>query len=111
MIVTMRQDILPRCDRHFASTKFYRFGNPTGAGFKAYQCEVSGCTRAYNSSQGYLDIDEKLGAVADQRQQRCQKDGSPMFLHESEGGAETWRCAQIGCDYSQKFPHQPETQL
>lgn len=108
MIVTMRPGINPRCTRHHTTMKLYQFGEPTGLMMKAYKCDEGGCTRAYNSSQGYFDIVNDSVVLLEKEQQDCHSCELPMYLDAvNPDGAETWRCAQIGCNYAARFAQDP----
>jgi hypothetical protein len=57
MIVAMRDNIKPLCDRHFSLMKLEGFAAQNiQLTFRAYVCKEPGCTRAYNSTIGYHDI-------------------------------------------------------
>jgi hypothetical protein len=87
--------------------KFGKFGDPTSFSMKGYKCEVAGCTRAYNSHFGYFDLVDDRG-LWQKEQQRCPDDDQPMYLEAvNQDGTETWRCAGIGCNYSQQFVQDP----
>ena len=99
MIVTMREDIWPLCDKHMAPTKLTLLQSGTLSA-KAFACSVAGCTRVYNGSLGYFDVMED-GWLAEKYQQKCPQDGSPMFLENVSGKTENWCCAQINCNHRQ----------
>lgn len=108
MIVTMREGIRPLCTTHGSPMKLYKFGDPAGPMFKAFTCEESECTRAYNTSMGYFDIVNDNFRLLDKEQQDCHRDETPMYLERIAGDTEVWLCGQRGCDYSQTFKHQPQ---
>ena len=100
-LVTTRPIIKPLCTRHHAVMIPAEFGELAGVTVQAYRCAQADCTRAYNSSQGYFDLED--GVMLLQMEQRdCPDCGLPMYLRavEAAGGAETWRCAQLGCRQS-----------
>jgi hypothetical protein len=108
MIVTMRPGIKPRCTLHRTAMKLYQFGEPTGLMMKAYKCDEGGCTRAYNSSQGYFDIVNDRVVLLAKEQQDCHSCELPMYLDVvNPDGTETWRCAQIGCNDAAQLMQDP----
>ena len=108
MIVTMRPGIEPLCDKCLCPMTLHLFGEPTSLIVKAFKCGETGCTRAYNSSLGYFDIVNDRYAQQ-KEQQRCSEDETPMYMDAiNPEGIETWSCAQIGCDHSVKFAHDPQ---
>ncbi len=108
MIVTMRPGIEPLCDKCLCPMALAKFGDPTGLTMKAFKCGEKNCTRAYNSSFGYFDIVND-GYLQQKHQQKCLDDGTPMYMDAiSPESIETWRCAQIGCNHSVRFAHNPQ---
>lgn len=108
MIVTMRPGISPKCTQHHVPMKPCRLGEPTGFNMRAYACDVNGCTRAYNSSQGYFDIVNDRFVQQETEQEDCHRCDLPMYLDEvSSDGTEIWRCAQNDCDYSIQLAPNP----
>jgi hypothetical protein len=102
MIVTMRPGIRPLCTDRHKLMNFAQFGEPTQLTVKAYKCDEAGCTRAYNSSLGYFDLVEDRPLMG-KSQQKCPQDDTPVFLESIAGPDDIYRCAQIGCDHSQRF--------
>jgi len=85
-----------------------QFGDPAGLTVKAYKCDERDCTRAYNSSQGYFDIVNDAIVLLEKEQQDCHSCELPMFLDAvNPDGTETWRCAQVGCNYAVQFAQDP----
>jgi len=99
-LVTTRPTIKPLCTRHHAVMTQAELGERTGVTFHAYKCAEAGCTRAYTSSQGYFDLEDGV-MLLQMEQQDCPDCGLPMYLRALQShGAETWRCAQVGCKHS-----------
>ena len=105
MIVTMKENIKPQCDRHFWPMELTGFeATNTRLHFRAYACKAPGCTRAYNSSSGYHDIRMDTGvSFAAQVRRECPDDQTYMFISavNPESGDQTWTCAQVHCDHSE----------
>ena len=100
-LVTTRPTIKPLCTRHHASMSLAEFGEQSGVTIQAYKCAEPACTRAYNSSQGYFDLVDGSTMLLQMEQQDCPDCGLPMYLRSLQAdGAETWRCAQVGCKHS-----------
>lgn len=108
MIVTMRPGISPICTEHHVAMKPCRLGEPTGFNMRAYACDVNGCTRAYNSSQGYFDIVNDRFVQQETEQEDCHRCDLPMYLESVQGQNEIWRCAQVGCNYALQKAYQPQ---
>jgi hypothetical protein len=106
MIVTMRQGIKPLCNQCGRPMKLYQFGEPTGLMMKAYKCD--GCPRAYNPSQGYFDIVNDQLVRLDQEQEDCHSCELPMYLESVVVQNESWRCAQVGCNYGVQKACRPQ---
>jgi hypothetical protein len=84
------------------------FGELGGVTVQAYKCFEAGCTRAYNSSQGYFDIVDGNTMVLQMEQHDCPDCGLPMYLRNWwSDGTETWRCAQVGCKQSSQTATNP----
>ena len=101
MIVTTREGIAPLCDKHRKPMTFSEFRGGS-FGMRAFACIVDGCTRAYNTSSGYLDVVD--GRIALQKeQQRCPEDSTAMFLESvatsEKRPIEFWRCGQTNCTH------------
>ena len=97
MIVTMREGIAPLCDKHRSPMKLSRYEGDS-LGMNAFACTSPGCTRAYNTSSGYLDVvDGRI--LLQKEQQLCPEDGTAMFLEfvSPPKSVEHWRCGQINC--------------
>jgi len=105
MITTMRHDINPLCDDHHEPMRLkgLESGNLTA---KAFVCLLPNCSRAYNGSLGYFDVTQD-GWLAEKWQQKCPKDGHPMFLESISSEGENWRCAQVNCDHAQLMVDSP----
>ena len=105
MIVTMRDNIKPLCDRHFSAMELTGFeATNIQLRFSAYVCKNPGCTRAYNSSQAYHDINMNTGvSFTDQVRRQCPDDQTFMFISgvNRDSGEQTWTCAQVHCDHSE----------
>lgn len=74
--------------------------------FSAFQCQEPGCSRYYNLIHGYFGIKaEKISRQDSQR--HCRHEGAPMYLSTGpEGdGLVTYRCAQLGCDGTDRGPN------
>ena len=100
-LVTTRPTIKPLCTRHHAIMILAEFGELDGISVQAYKCGEADCTRAYNSSQGYFDLVDGSTMLLQMEQQDCPDCGLPMYLRALQAdGAETWRCAQVGCKQS-----------
>ena len=100
MIVTMRPGIEPLCTVHHTPMNFAQFGEPTSLMMKAYKCDQARCTQAYNSSQGYFDLVNNRLVHLEKEHEDCHSCELPMYLESvSKDGTETWRCAQVHCDY------------
>jgi hypothetical protein len=111
MIVTMRPGIEPLCDKCLCPMPLSQFSESPGLTAKVFKCGEPGCTRAYVSSMGYFDIVNDQFA-RQKHQQICPEDGTPMFMDAiSPEHIETWRCAQIGCDHSVRFPHDSQARF
>jgi hypothetical protein len=102
MIVTMRLGIRPLCTQHHKPMNLAQFGETTGLTMKAFKCDEAGCTQAYNSSMGYFDLVQDR-PLMQKDQQKCPEDDTAMFLESVAGPDDVYRCAQIGCDHSQRF--------
>jgi predicted metal-binding protein len=100
-LVTTRPVIKPLCTHHHVLMSPAEFGDLAGVTVQAYKCGEAGCTRAYNSSQGYFDLVDGSTMVLQMEQRDCPGCGVPMYLKALEAnGTETWRCAQVGCKQS-----------
>jgi len=107
-LVTTRPTIKPLCTRHHASMSLAEFGEQSGVTIQAYKCAEPDCTRAYNSSQGYFDLVDEGVMLLQMEQQDCPDCGLPMYLRAIQAdGAETWRCAQVGCKQSSQSSTNP----
>ena len=107
-LVTTRPAIKPLCTRHHALMRMADFGELGGVTVQAYKCFEAGCTRAYNSSQGYFDLVDGNTMVLQMEQQDCPHCGLPMYLRALQpDGKETWRCAQVGCPHSSQSSTNP----
>ena len=101
MLVNTRPVIKPLCTHHHTLMGLADFGELAGVTVQAYKCGEAGCTRAYNSSQGYFDLVDGSTMVLQMEQRDCPGCGVPMDLRTVQpDGAETWRCAQLGCNQS-----------
>ena len=108
MLVTTRPAIKPLCTRHHAVMILAELGELTGVAVHAYKCGEPGCTRAYNSSQGYFDLVDESTMLLQMEQQDCPDCGLTMYLRSLQAdGAETWRCAQVGCRHSSQSSTNP----
>jgi hypothetical protein len=99
MIVTTREGIVPLCDKHRSPMRPYRYEGGS-FGMNAFSCTDQGCTRAYNTSSGYLDVvDGRI--LLQKEQQLCPEDDTAMFLESlapsNNGTVEMWRCGQKNC--------------
>jgi hypothetical protein len=105
MIVAMRDNIKPLCDRHFSLMKLEGFAAQNiQLTFRAYVCKEPGCTRAYNSTIGYHDIIMNKGvSFAERIRRECPDDKTFMFVSgiNEDSGEQTWTCAQRHCDHSE----------
>ena len=100
-LITTRPTIKPLCTRHHAGMCLSDLGEQNGVTFQAYKCAEPGCTRAYNSSQGYFDLEDDGVMFLPMEQRDCPDCGLPMYLRALQAdGSETWRCAQVGCKHS-----------
>jgi len=100
-LVTTLPVIKPLCTRHHGLMSLAEFGDLTGVTVQAYKCGEAGCTRAYNSSQGYFDLVDGSTMVLQMEQRDCPDCGVPMYLRALQpDSTETWRCAQVGCKHS-----------
>ena len=99
MVVTAREGIVPLCDKHRRRMLLFVSHGEGVFGIDAFTCPVLGCTRAYNTTNGYLDIVEGQ-AVLQMRQKLCPEDGTPMFLESVSPpkSVEHWRCGQTNCN-------------
>jgi len=89
----------PLCDLHFfpMSTKDFD-------GERGYACLEPGCTRCYSSTLGLFDLDHEGRILREKFQQLCPRDRTFMYLDSVEpGGIQTWRCARVSCNQSQKL--------
>ena len=100
MVVTTRDGIVPLCDKHKTPMTLSRYEGGS-FGMRAFGCNQTGCTRVYNTSNGYLDVIEGR-LLLQKEQQLCAEDGTAMFLESVSlnGQLETWRCGQKNCDKS-----------
>ncbi|HUJ39382.1 MAG TPA: hypothetical protein VLW54_02450 [Candidatus Acidoferrales bacterium] len=107
-LVTTRPVIKPLCTRHHSLMALGEFGEQAGVPVQAYKCGEADCTRAYNSSQGYFDLVDDGVMLLQMEQRDCPDCGLPMYLRSLQpDGAETWRCAQVGCKSSSQGSTNP----
>ena len=103
MIVRMRDNIEPLCDRDFSAMQLEGFtATNIQLTFRAYACKEPGCTRAYNSSLGYFDVSNTV-SLEDQVRRECPEEQTFMFVSgvSADSGKERWTCAQVHCDHSE----------
>jgi hypothetical protein len=108
MIVMMKRDIAPLCDRHHGPMQLAQFGASNIAlTFIAYKCLADSCLRAYQHGSGYVDIADFV-SVEDGFRRDCPEDEMTMYLAEIDpNGTEVWCCGQLNCEYSEAVnPHE-----
>lgn len=108
MIVMMKRDIAPLCDRHHSPMQLAQFGASNIAlTFIAYKCLDDSCSRAYQHGSGYVDITDFVSFENGLRRD-CPEDDTTMYLAEIDpNGIQIWRCGQVSCVYSEAVnPHE-----
>jgi len=103
-LVTIRNGIHPRCDRHsFSSMQPVTIQRKTVGGelhwFPAFACTEAHCHRRYNTGFGYFSVAGGMIERNTQTMIACPQDGLPMYIDtfESGTGLRIWRCAHFGC--------------
>ena len=96
MMDTTGLGIIPLCDKHGKPMTTSGFPDDL-FGLRAFYCNQPGCTRAYNTSNGYVEIvDGRIDLP--QERQTCPRDGTAMFLESvTHEGFQNWRCTQTRC--------------
>ena len=102
MLVIMKKDIVPLCDRHHKPMQLAQFGASNIAmTLIVHRCTVDACSRAYQHGFGYLDITDSV-SFQDVFRRDCVEDEMTMYLAEIDAsGAQVWRCGQLDCKYSE----------
>jgi len=108
MLVIVKRDVTPLCDRDHQPMQLVQLGQPdSGLSFIAYRCTVDSCSRVYQHGHGYIDVAKTISFEARERRQ-CPECLTTLYLAEIEdNGNQIWRCGQVHCEYSEKVnPHE-----
>src|SRR5580765_3063532 len=103
MLVEMKQNVVPLCDRHLQPMRLGRcFAANISMTWLVYKCLSPNCTRVYETSRGYYDIDDEVN-VEDILVRSCPEDTLTMYLElVNDDGTQIWRCGQEGCNHSER---------
>ncbi len=92
-----------RCDQHRTRMTTVRLRYPD-IQFETdgFRCAEPGCTRHYTDGRGYFDVMDGR-PLSEKFQQFCPKCKRPMYLSETEGEVEIWRCPIQQCGHEQRM--------
>ncbi len=108
MLVMMKRNVTPLCDRHHTPMQLARFGESNIAlTFVAHRCTLDSCSRVYQHGHGYIDITDFVSFENAERHW-CPEDQTTLYLAEIvENENQIWRCGQVQCEYLEKVnPHE-----
>src|ERR1041385_4937945 len=61
MLVMMKRNVTPLCDRHHKPMQLAQFGASNIAlNFVAHRCMVESCSRVYQHGHGYIDVTDVI---------------------------------------------------
>jgi hypothetical protein len=114
MILEMRRDIHPICDKDHGPMRYvvYDMPNIGLSNIRLFACATTGCTRHFEHGRGYFDvIEHRFRPDPSATRIPCPNCTVPMFLEDTTpAGDERWRCAQVSCDNSRDRNPQSEYQ-
>ena len=98
-----RNEIHPLCDKHYrpmlpeaadGSTKLGK-----GSKLSLYRCSVEGCTRHYDSRNGYFGVISGNILADKYGKKACPNDKAALYLesYDNQGQEETWCCPDPKC--------------
>jgi hypothetical protein len=108
MLVMMKRNVTPLCDRHHKPMQLAQFGASNIAlNFVAHRCMVESCSRVYQHGHGYIDVTDVISFEQAERRD-CPEDQMTLYLAAIEpDGNQIWHCGQVHCEYIEKInPHE-----